>query len=104
MKNNQNKSVPRGKNGGKRPGAGRKPGVPNKVTALLKDAILEAATLAGGKSGLVGYLQKQAALTPASFLSLLGKVLPMQIEGTGKDGAIVVEIIKRTYGEDTASG
>lgn len=60
---------------------GRKKGTPNKTTALLKDAILEAATLAGGESGLVGYLYVQANANPQSFLPLLGKVLPMQIGG-----------------------
>lgn len=65
-------------------GKGRKKGVPNKTTALLKDAILQAAEKAGGKDGLVGYLTTQATANPQSFLPLLGKVLPMQI--TGEDG------------------
>jgi len=66
------------------PGPGRPKGVPNKNTTLLKDAILQAATQAGGKDGLVGYLVKQADENPQSFLPLLGKVLPMQV--TGEDG------------------
>lgn len=60
-------------------GPGRPKGVPNKTTTLLKDAILQAATQAGGIGGLVGYLEKQAKENPAPFLSLLGKVLPTQI-------------------------
>jgi hypothetical protein len=55
--------------------------VPNKTTALLKDAILKAADRAGGKKGLVGYLETQAAENPGPFMALLGKVLPMQIGG-----------------------
>ena len=35
---------------------GRKRGVPNKTTALLKDAVLQAAEAAGDKEGMVGYL------------------------------------------------
>jgi len=64
--------------GGKREGAGRKPGTPNKITMQLKEAILEAA---GGPDGMVGYLRKQANENSASFMALLGKVLPHQIAG-----------------------
>jgi hypothetical protein len=63
------------------PGPGRPKGVPNKTTALLKDAILKAAEEAGGDNGLVGYLQLQAKENPGPFMALLGKVLPMQIAG-----------------------
>ena len=69
---------------------GRKKGTPNKTTQQLKDAILHAAELAGDKDGLVGYLQRQAALNPAPFMSLLGKVLPMTGELTG---TITVKIV-----------
>lgn len=69
------------------PGPGRPKGVPNKNTTLLKDAILAAATKAGGKDGLVGYLFEQAQSNPNAFMPLLGKVLPMQI--TGEDGGPV---------------
>lgn len=83
-------------------GMGRKKGVPNKTTALLKDAILKAAEQAGnrvGKDGMVSYLAQQAEENPGPFMSLLGKVLPMQVEGTGKDGEINV-VIKRFSAED----
>lgn len=74
-------------------GKGRVKGVPNKTTALLKDAILQAAKNAGGgDDGLVKYLTLQAMENPGPFMSLLGKVMPMQVEGTGKDGAISVVI------------
>lgn len=59
---------------------GRPKGVPNKLTGELKDMILEALGNAGG----VAYLQKQADASPAAFLTLVGKVLPLQV--TGKDG------------------
>ena len=60
---------------------GRPKGSPNKTTALLKDAILQAADRAGGKAGLIGYLETQAVENPGPFLSLLGKVMPLQVEG-----------------------
>ena len=65
---------------------GRKKGTPNKTTALLKDAILQAAERAGDKEGMIGYLTKQANENPGPFMSLLGKVLPMQVAGTDEDG------------------
>lgn len=63
---------------------GRPKGSVNKTTALLKDAILKAAENAGnkvGSDGLVSYLEDQATANPGPFMSLLGKVLPMQIAG-----------------------
>lgn len=71
-------------------GPGRPKGSVNKTTALIKDAIIQAAQNAGGEEGMVGYLQKQALENPGPFMALLGKVLPTQVEGTGNNGAIVV--------------
>lgn len=74
---------------------GRQKGTPNKVSGQLKDAILEAAKRAGGgdQEGVIKYLQAQALANPAPFLSLIGKVLPMQV--TGEDGGPVIVEIKR---------
>jgi len=54
---------------------GRTKGTPNKTTAELKDMILQALDKAGGEE----YLMKQADLNPASFLALLGRILPRDI-------------------------
>ena len=70
-------------------GKGRKKGVPNKTTALLKDALLQAAMQAGGPEGLVGYLEIQARENPGPFLALLGKVLPLQFAGAGEPIKII---------------
>lgn len=67
-------------------GPGRPKGMPNKTTALIKDAIIQAAENAGGEGGMVGYLTLQATENPGPFLALLGKVLPTQVNGAGKDG------------------
>ena len=78
-------------------GKGRPPGSLNKTTALLKDAILQAAERAGNKvgdAGLVSYLEMQAAANPGPFMSLLGKVLPMQVVGD-PDNPLVTEIVIR---------
>jgi hypothetical protein len=72
---------------GKKTG-GRVKGTPNKTTALLKDAIIEAANAVGedlkGKDGLLGYCKFLAKEEPKAFSQLLGKVLPTQV--TGENG------------------
>lgn len=68
---------------------GRQKGTPNKITALLKDEILQAAEQAHPE-GRVGFLRHQALENPTAFLTLLGKVLPMQIEGAGENGEHLV--------------
>lgn len=70
----------RGSKPGERRG-GRKAGTPNKLTADLKGMILTALTKVGG----VEYLQDQAIKSPASFLTLVGKVLPMTIAGDSEN-------------------
>lgn len=72
--------MPEPKLGLDRSKTGRAKGTPNKTTALLKDAILAAATAAGG-GDLVKYLKTQAVDNPGPFLALLGKVLPLQVTG-----------------------
>ena len=67
---------------------GRKKGAPNKVTGALKDMILTALDGAGG----VKYLQAQAAANPSAFLTLVGKVLPLQVSGEG-GGPLSVRVI-----------
>ncbi|KRR12205.1 hypothetical protein CQ12_31655 [Bradyrhizobium jicamae] len=77
------------------PGPGRPKGVPNRATALLKDAILKAAETAGGgePDGLVNYLMVQARENPGPFMSLLGKVLPTQVSGEDKDIRVTIRQI-----------
>ena len=58
---------------------GRKKGTPNKVTGALKDMILTALDNKGG----VEYLERQAEANPTAFLTLVGKVLPLQVTGDG---------------------
>ncbi len=87
-------------------GMGRVKGVPNKVTRILKEAVVKAAENAGnkiGKDGLISYLEKQAMECPAAYLALLGKILPLQV--TGEDGGAIkiigrVEIAPLTMNDD----
>lgn len=61
---------------------GRQKGSPNKVSRELKDMILGALDEAGGQA----YLVRQAESSPAAFMTLVGKVLPMQVNGPGEQG------------------
>jgi hypothetical protein len=70
-------------------GKGRKKGVPNKTTAAIKDMIVQALDKAGG----VDYLERQSRENPAAFMTLVGKVLPMQV--TGEDGAALQIVINK---------
>jgi hypothetical protein len=68
------------------PRRGRRPkGVPNKITATLREAIIDAASLHGGDGhgagALTGYLAFLASSYPHTFAGLLGKLLPYQING-----------------------
>ena len=77
--------MPAGSKKGERRG-GRKKGTPNKFTGALKDMVLQALDKAEPGGG-VAYLTKQAKDNPTAFMTLLGKVLPLQV--TGQDGGPV---------------
>lgn len=70
---------------GQERGPGRPKGSKNKTTIQLKEMVLEALDNAGG----VKYLEKRAndPRTASAFLTLVGKVLPLQV--TGEDGGPV---------------
>lgn len=72
---------------------GSRKGIPNKVTRELKDMILGALDAAGGAE----YLTERAndPRTASAFLSLVGKVLPMTVQGAGADGAHLFKVIER---------
>ena len=66
---------------------GRMKGSVNRITKDLKLGLLDAAESLGedgnGKNGLTGYLRFVGANHPKAFCHMLGKVLPLQINGTG---------------------
>ena len=43
--------------------------------------------------GGVEYLERQADANPTAFLTLVGKVLPMTVAGSGQNGEMVHRII-----------
>lgn len=63
---------------GRKTGGGSRAGVPNKQTAELKDMILQALSEVGGAE----YLKKRAEDNAGAFMSLLGRVLPMQVNAS----------------------
>lgn len=74
--------------GKKRPPGGSRKGKPNKITADLKAMILGALDKAGGED----YLLEQAEKNPTAFMTLIGKVLPMQVTGEGGK-ALVLKVV-----------
>lgn len=77
-------------------GRGRPKGAANKVTKALKDMVLHALEDAGGQA----YLSRQANENPTAFMTLVGKVLPLQVEGAGKDGQHLHEVAWRVIAPD----
>src|SRR5258708_19336468 len=74
-------------------GKGRPRGARNKMTRALKDMILQALDDAGGQK----YLAEQASKNPVAFMTLLGKVLPLQVSGEGGGPVLVVTGVPRSH-------
>src|SRR5215831_5318405 len=66
----------RGRPKGQAKTGGRVKGTPNKLTASVKTMILGALHELGGTQ----YLVEQGRANPSAFLSLVGRVLPMQVD------------------------
>lgn len=77
--------------GGARPGGGRPKGSLDKGNALIREMIVQALDAAGG----VEYLRSTAESHPAAFLALVGKVMPVQVEGSG--GGAVAHSLTVTF-------
>ena len=56
----------------------------------------------GALAGVGGteYLMRQAEQSPAAFLTLVGKVLPLTIQGAGPGGAILISGVRRNDDDD----
>lgn len=72
-------------------GKGRPKGAVNKLTKTIREAVEISFNQIGGAD----WLAKMADEQPVAYMTLLGKVLPQQIEHAGKDGgAIQMEQVK----------
>lgn len=69
-------------------GKGRPKGSVNKTTAAIKDMVTTALSNAGG----IDYLVRQADENPTAFLTLVGKVLPLQVDANHQ-GEIVAKVV-----------
>ena len=78
-------------------GKGRPKGSPNKVTAAIKDMIVQALDEAHEDGG-VAYLKDQASKNPTAFLGLVGKVLPLQV--TGENGEAIGVVVFKGLNEN----
>jgi hypothetical protein len=67
---------------------GRQKGTPNKITRDIREAVLQSFEIVGGAQ----YLAEQARANPTAYLSLVGKVLPMQVTGEG-GGPVSIQIV-----------
>ena len=80
---------------------GRPKGAKNKVTVVLKEAILLAAEEHGsdgeGKDGLKGYLSMVARADLKTFCGLLGRILPTQMDDDDQKapiaGTVTINVI-----------
>ena len=74
---------------------GRVKGSTNKVTKALKDMILGALDEAGGQT----YLVKQAGENPTAFLTLIGKVLPVDLNAKHDIGDRLAAVMEQVAGD-----
>jgi hypothetical protein len=77
-------------------GKGRPKGAGNKLTRDVKAGILGALNAKGGQK----WLEQEAAANPVTFMTRLGKVLPMQVAGS--EGAPIQLNVVR-YDVDTGA-
>jgi len=72
-------------------GKGRPKGAVNKLTKTIREAV----EISFDKIGGADWLAKMADEQPVAYMTLLGKVLPQQVEHTGANGgAIQMEQVK----------
>lgn len=69
--------------GGKREGSGRKAGVPNKMSATVKENVISVFDALGG----IEHMKEWATENPNNFYNIYAKILPTQTEIGGIDGA-----------------
>ena len=77
--------------GGKRPRSGRKKGGANKITADVRQAIMEAFSILGGAE----YLRKVATEDPKAFCTLQGKLVPVKVADDAENSSVLRVAVDR---------
>ncbi|GAA0809519.1 hypothetical protein [Cupriavidus gilardii] len=82
--------------GGKREGAGRPKGTPNKLTKDVREAILQVAEGLGGPEGMLRWAQTNEVNERIFWSQIYPKVLPKEVKAelTGEDGG-PISVIQR---------
>lgn len=87
MSEKQSKNSSRG---GKREGAGRPAGVPNKMSAAVKDNVIDVFEAIGGVQNMAVW----ATENQTQFYNLYAKLLPLQVTGANGGALEVVHKIE----------
>ena len=75
--------------GGKRPGAGRPAGVPNKLSATVKDNVIAVFDRLGGIDHMKGWAEEN----PTQFYNIYAKLMPLQVNGPGENGEFINKVV-----------
>ncbi len=77
-----------------KPGPGRPKGVSNKTTTAVKDMVIGALNGAHPEGGMA-YLIEQAGKNPKAFLTLVGKVIPLDVNAnlSGQVGLLPAAVV-----------
>jgi hypothetical protein len=74
-----------------KPGPGRRKGSQNKITRAVKDMVVGALERGGGEDWLLSQMTKN----PVAFMTLVGKIVPLQVTGEGGGPVIIVTGVQR---------
>ena len=85
----EKESTQKSRRGGKRDGAGRPKGVPNKLSGTAKEHIAQVFEKLGGVEQMTTWAQENQ--TP--FYNLYAKLLPLQVSGEG-GGPLIHKIVR----------
>src|SRR5437867_554272 len=73
--------------GGQRPGAGRKPGVPNRFTGAFREAVLLAYNTIGGHQSF----SQWATQNQTEFYKIAARLIPVELHSEDKQIVVIVD-------------